>query len=237
MSDFTVPSDLAGKEVVVLFSGGRDSTLVACLLALKGIKLHLLTGNCGLGVGTEIVETRFQELSRKFSDNIVIWQTLDIKGLLGAIAFRNIEDDFREYHKNLILLGEKMALHTEAVLYCLSLGIKYIADGTVKYQEHLAEQTPEAVTFFRKFSEEYGIQYLTPIIGASSEDQVKDSLFILGISTKSLESISLLSDSFSKPDEGVSALYLERKKPICTRYIAFRRGEISDFGRLARPDH
>jgi len=236
MSDFKLPTDLAGKEVAVLFSGGRDSTLVACLLALKGIKLHLLTGSCGLGIGTEIVETRFQELSRKFSDNIIHWKTLDIKGLLGAVAFRNIEGDFRQYQKNLILLGEKMALHTEAVLYCLSLGIKYIADGTTKYQAHLAEQSPEAVTFFRKFSEEYGIQYLTPVYEATNEQQVKDLLFILGISTKSLESISLLSDSFSKPNEGVSALYLARKKPICTQYIAFRRGEISDLDALAYPD-
>lgn len=236
MVDFKLPTDLAGKEVAVLFSGGRDSTLVACLLALKGIKLHLLTGSCGLGIGTELVEMRFQELSRKFSDNIIQWKTLDIKGLLGAVAFRNIEDDFQKYQKNLILLGEKMALHTEAVLYCLSLGIKYIADGTTKYQAHLAEQLPEAVTFFRKFSEEYGIQYLTPVYEATNEQQVKDLLFILGISTKSLESISLLSDSFSKPNEGVSALYLARKKLICTQYIAFRRGEISDLDALASPE-
>lgn len=236
MSVFKLPTDLAGREVTVLFSGGRDSTLVACLLALKGVKLHLLTGSCGLGIGTEVVEIRFQELSRKFSDNIVTWKTLDIKGLLGVLAFRNIENDFREYRTNLILLGEKMALHTEAILYCLLLGIKYIADGTAKYQAHLAEQTPEAVTFFREFSEEYGIQYLTPIHEAASEQQVKDNLFILGISTKSLESITLLSDSFSKPNEGVSALYLAQKKPICAQYIAFKRGEISDLNTLASPE-
>lgn len=236
MSVFKLPTDLAGREVAVLFSGGRDSTLVACLLALKGVKLHLLTGSCGLGIGTEIVETRFQELSRKFSGNIVAWKTLDIKGLLGAIAFRNIENDFREHQTNLILLGEKMALHTEAILYCLSMGIKYIADGTTKYQAHLAEQAPEAVTFFCEFSEEYGIQYLTPVYEAASEQQVKDHLFILGISTKSLESISLLSDSFSKPSEGVSALYLAQKKPICAQYIAFKRGEISNLNALGSPE-
>jgi len=232
LSISTLSDDISGQEVTVLFSGGRDSTLTVCFLILKGAKVHLLTGNSGLGIGSDSVETRYRELFGKFGNKIVTWKTVDTRGLLRAIAFKNIEEDFKQYRYNLILLGEKTALHTEAIVYSLASGIKYIADGTAQYQKHLSEQMPESISFFTNLSEDYGIKYITPILGAENEEQVKEQLFLLGLSTKSLESVSLFSDSFTAPAEGISALYLSKKKWICTRYISFRQGHFSGFESL-----
>jgi len=217
-----IPDDIEGKDIAVLFSGGRDSTLAVCILAFKGAQIHLLTGHSGLGIGSEVVDVRVQELRKHFGLKVVTWEQLDIRGLVGAIAFRNIEEDFRKFDINLVLLGEKLALHTEATRYCLSQEIQYLADGTSGYQSNLPEQMPEAVRIFGEFAHEYGIEYLTPVIEYSSEEQVKDELFILGLSTKSLEAISMFSDSFSMPDIGIPEKYLQGKISKCRNYLAMK---------------
>lgn len=218
-----IPDDIEGKDLAVLFSGGRDSTLAACRLAYRGAQIHLLTGFSGLGIGSEIVNVRVREMRKHFGNSIVAWETLDIRGLVGAIAFRNIEEDFRIFDTNLVLLGEKLALHTEATRYCLNLEISYLADGTSGYQSDLPEQMPEAVSIFGEFAHEYDIQYLTPIIEYKSEEQVKDELFMLGLSTKSIEAISMFSDSFTLPDKGISEKYLRSKIKICNDYLDIKK--------------
>lgn len=42
------------ETVAVLFTGGKDSSLVACLEASKGNNVHLLTGVSGIGIKSEL---------------------------------------------------------------------------------------------------------------------------------------------------------------------------------------
>src|SRR6266545_4501134 len=82
-----------GKHVAILFSGGRDSSLAACLLAIKGYQVHLLSFISGLGVKGEVSEYRVQELIERFPQNIVGRVRLPTFGIVRKIAILNIEND------------------------------------------------------------------------------------------------------------------------------------------------
>lgn len=105
-------------QVAVLFSGGRDSSLAACLFALKGYRVHLLSFVSGIGIKSDISDYRYNELHTRFPHHILGRESIPIFGLFRKIAIVNIEEDFAKYKVNLILVGEKMAMHAAAIVYC-----------------------------------------------------------------------------------------------------------------------
>ena len=212
------------KEVAVLFSGGRDSTLSACFFALNGYKVHLLSFYSGLGIKSDISNYRFQELKERFPEQIVDRVVLPTFGLVRKIAIVNIESDFARYKSNLILLGEKLAMNAAATVYCLHGTTRVIADGCSGYQQSYAEQFPETLSLLRKFHSDYGIDYQTPIANFTKEEDVKYLLMELGISTKSLEGISIFADSFTQPTAEAVKTYIEDKIPICRDHIDLMTG-------------
>ncbi len=218
--------NITHKEVAILFSGGRDSSLAACIYALKGYKVHLLSFLSGIGIKSEISDYRFEELKILFPNNIDKRIFIPTFGLFRHVAILNIEDDFARYKFNLILVGEKLAMHASAVVYCLKNNITLLADGTSGYQESMPEQMPEAIKEFQEFSSEYGIDYVTPIRGFLSENEVKYTLMEIGISTKSLEGISIFAESFSKPQPDILKAYIKEKLPLCRQFIDLMQGNI-----------
>ncbi len=217
MSEPTLNPD--SKHVTVLFSGGRDSSLAACLFALKKYTVHLVSCKGGLGVRGDISEYRLRELKERFPQNIVYGGCLPIFGLVRKIAILNIEHDFARYKVNLVLVGAKLAMHAAATAYCLQQGIHVLADGTSGYQSHFPEQMPSALECLREFEAEYGIQYDNPVLQYKSEDDVKYTLLELGISTKSLEGVSIFSESFSTPTPDILVAYMREKLPLCRDHV------------------
>ncbi|EPZ43815.1 hypothetical protein [Alicyclobacillus acidoterrestris] len=209
------------EKVAVLFTGGRDSTLVACLEALQGNEVYLLTCDSGIGIKREISEFRVEELRNRFPERIVGRTILPTYGLLRSIAIENIESDFKRWGVNLILLGDKLAIHAAATVYCLEHGITRLVDGCVEYQQDLAEQKHVAIDLFKEFEQQYGINYDCPIYHFGSQDSVKYALLSLGISSKSLEGVSIFGDSFSEPSDEAVKTYMEDKLGICKNYVEF----------------
>ncbi|MED4130475.1 hypothetical protein [Shouchella miscanthi] len=209
------------SKVAVLFTGGKDSTLVASLEALKGNEVHLLTCNSGIGIKSELSELRVKELKERFPNQIHSRTILPTYGLLREIAILNIEEDFKKWGVNLVLLGDKLAIHAAATVYCLEKNITNIVDGCVGYQEELAEQKEVAISLFSDFEREYGIRYQCPIYNYGSKMDVKYSLMKLGLSTKSLEGVSIFGDAFSEPTNQIVEEYIKEKLPICHEHVNF----------------
>ena len=207
------------KSIAILFSGGRDSSLAACLYSLQGYRVHLLSFISGLGVKGDISNYRYDELKARFPDNIVCRQHLPTFGLVRKISLVDIEKDFATYKKNLILVGEKMAMHAAAIVYCLQHEIREVADGTSGYQTHYPEQMPEAINLFGDLHLEWGTELQTPILKYSNEDEVKYTLMEMGISTKSLEGMSVFAEAFTQPDPATLRQYILEKLPLCRDYI------------------
>jgi predicted subunit of tRNA(5-methylaminomethyl-2-thiouridylate) methyltransferase len=207
--------------VAVMFSGGRDSSLAAVIYCTGGFRVKLLRFTTGFGIPSPLPEIREAELRKRFDDAILPTpEPIVVYGLVRRIAIAEIEDDFRQFDgKNLVLLGEKLALHAASIVHCLNNEIEILADGTSGYQTEMPEQRDTAIDFFRELARRYGVRYETPVKAASSSDEVKYALLEAGISTKSLEGISMFADSFSIADDATVGAYLEFKKAHALNYI------------------
>ena len=78
---------------LVMFTGGRDSTLTAASLMLQGIPVHLFTANSGCSLHRAILALRVEELRGRFGELVVTHVSQDIAGALRSIAIENLEAD------------------------------------------------------------------------------------------------------------------------------------------------
>ncbi|RSZ56525.1 hypothetical protein HF313_28695 [Massilia atriviolacea] len=208
-----------------MFTGGRDSTLAACHLMLQGIPVQLYSANSGCSLHRGILAHRVDELRRRFGELVVGHTVEDISGAFRAIAIEHIEADILKYRKNLVLLGEKLAIHAHLVDFCRRNGIAVVNDGITNYQKEFPEQRLVAKEFFVKMMDKFDIAYHSPIYEfAQSADDVKYKLLQLGISTKSLEGVSIFGDSFTTPSDEVILSYLQEKAPLAMNIIDFLSG-------------
>ncbi|MBA5607404.1 hypothetical protein H3H36_18770 [Duganella sp. FT3S] len=208
-----------------MFTGGRDSTLAACHLMLQGIPVQLYSANSGCSLHRGILSHRVDELRRRFGELVVGHTVEDISGAFRAIAIEHIETDILKHKKNLVLLGEKLAIHAHLVDFCRRNDISVVNDGITNYQKEFPEQRLVAKEYFVKMMEKFDIAYRSPIYEfAQSSDDVKYKLLQLGISTKSLEGVSIFGDSFTTPSDEVILSYLQEKTPLAMSIIDFLSG-------------
>ncbi|UFQ13584.1 MULTISPECIES: hypothetical protein [Streptomyces] len=221
----TRTDDSANPAQLVLFSGGRDSTLAAASLMLQGIPVHLFHVSSG-PPGSTLTAFRVEELRQRFGDLVEKFFIADVEGTFRSLAMEDLEQDILTHRKNLILLGDKLAIYVHAVDYCTRNGISVINDGIVRYQQDFPEQRNVSREFFEKFVASYGITSHSPIYEyATSQDLVKYRLMQLGLSTKSLEENLLFGDCASTPSDDVVQAYLRQKEPKARDIVDFLMGK------------
>ncbi len=206
---------------MVLYSGGRDSTLVACKLMLKNIPVFLFSANSGCSLHRGPLQDRIAMLRSRFGELVVAHKVEDVSGTFRSIALENIEDDFSKYQKNLILLGEKLAIHVHAIDVCKRQGMSVMNDGINQYQKDFPEQRDVARSFLQSFTRGYGIDYLSPVYDSPNMLYVKHRLMQLGLSAKSLEGVTIFGDTFSVPSDEVVLKYLQDKQAIAQEITSF----------------
>lgn len=167
------------------------------------------------------------ELRNRFGELVVTHHIEDISGSFRTLAIESIEEDILKDKKNLVLLGEKVAIHAHIINYCHRNNINVINDGITDYQKEFPEQRLVAKEYFVDFISQYGIVYESPIYEfAKSQDDVKYRLLQAGISTKSLEGLSVFADSFTPASDEVIMDYLQRKEDKCRDIIQFLSGGL-----------
>lgn len=219
---------MADKGCVLLFSGGRDSSLACVELAKKGYDLHLLTFDNGAVMNLDQVNYRYKELERLFPNRVKHNLLLPSYGLFKEIALIKLEEDFSKYNTNLICLGCKLAMHVLSLAYCLRNDIHTVADGYTEYQREYMEQMPEAIEETKKLHAEFGVEYLNPVYEIKDVNEVKRSLLAAGLSTRSMEGTCLFGDTFSVPSTEKLIGYMKEKAHICRSFLNdfLRKGEL-----------
>jgi 8-oxo-dGTP pyrophosphatase MutT (NUDIX family) len=219
------------EPVAVMFSGGRDSTAVAVALHEARHPLHLISFRSGIGADEGLYSLRIAELDRLWPQGVFQVHELPTAGLVRELCFRDLVDDVLTDRRQMILLGEALAMVVRSVEFCAANGVAVLAMGATAYQSNYPEQQPGALRAFRELCEEFDVSFITPGVKWGSELEVKDRLRLTGLSTKSLESASLLADLDDHPPAGVVDAYLERKLPWAREYL---QASVALMGRRRR---
>jgi len=156
---------MKNDEIVVLFSGGTDSTLTAALMAKEYRKVHLVTydrfgffsiNNSGLNV---------EKLKNKFGKDKFTHQIIDINSLTKYVFYER-------YFRNLIkyrffLLSNcglcKLAMHIRTIIFCLKNGVANACDGANKAMDIFPVQMKIVIDEIKNMYSRFGVNFSTPV--------------------------------------------------------------------------
>jgi len=165
-----------GDPCVLMFSGGRDSTLAALRLSKAGFALSLVTITSDHLHGIGHVQRRIDELGPLLSPGtrwLRIAQPHDLRTDTSFYAQTCLP-----CHHAYVVVAANVAR---------SLGATTLALGYTAYQSDWPEQTPVAVASLRAVLSEHGVRLLLPVRDLSSREQAACELASNGLSPTSLE--------------------------------------------------
>lgn len=210
------------KEAVILYSGGRDSSAATIEMVRKGyfikaftLQLVELTGL----KGDSAPDIRYQELKKVFTpqinENRFICKNLYLIKKLAIDRTNSTEVVYP--------IAVTLAIHVEALLYCINNNIKDIASGYSGYQAKIDRYIEQRNDFYEKmksFLKEYGVTYHAPIKDKSKEETI-EILDMCGISSNSLESKSIFIGGPFNIDK--VDIFWEESLQICREYINYKK--------------
>lgn len=161
---------------VLMFSGGRDSTLAAVRLAQKWEKLVLVTVTTTNLKGIERVRQRLVELKPYVPSNTE-WLNITVPHTLGSYR-RSTVPTCLPCHQAYLVTGAMIAEQ---------YGSKHLALGYTGYQSTWVEQTPYAIESLGAILGSVELNLNLPVIDITSKEQVIAELITHNLSESSLE--------------------------------------------------
>ena len=183
------------NDCLLLYSGGKDSTLAAIRLYNAGYNVHFIHFNNGHMLDTDKPYLTFQETFNKENEYYFDFELSNI----------DIKDIFNEYFNNLStniinnqeLLSEirclscRMAMYTKAIQIAKEKGYKYIAEGARISQKFMLEQLP-ITNRIKDLASSYGIKLLLPVLYVADDQKEIEELIANNHSSKTWESKCLI---------------------------------------------
>ncbi|MDO8659309.1 MAG: 7-cyano-7-deazaguanine synthase [Candidatus Parcubacteria bacterium] len=212
------------KTVLVLFSGGRDSSSVAVEMIRAGYKVKLFTYQGGLPElvgprGDSAPDIRHLELLKVFPKSLDAERVITGNAyLLRKLAIEKT-NEMHVVYPIAIVFG----IYAGAILYCLENDINDIACGYSGYQgkeDRYIEQRKDFFERMKIFLKEYGIKLHAPII-EKSKQEVMDILERCGISSNSMENKAVWGGIPFKVEKAEE--YWEKCLPVIRDYIKSMR--------------
>ncbi len=164
------------NQCVLMFSGGRDSSLAAVRLAKLGIRPTLVTITSEHLFGIETVRRRIDEMAPLLPPNtrwLTIAQPTDLRTDTSFYAQTCLP-----CHHAYVVVAANVAR---------SLGAKSLALGYTAYQGDWPEQTPIAIDSLTAVLKDHDIELLLPVHNLTSREQATSELQECGLSSLSLE--------------------------------------------------
>lgn len=178
---------MTGPEdsVLVLYSGGLDSTLVAALCAKKFKRIILVTFDIDYTFFVNNSRKYAKTLSELFPDNIYEHHLVNCNKSRKKIWNGFCQDYFTFCTSGApghICLGCKMAMLVDSIEMCLKYNIGHISNGMSRAQSDHPECMPGIVNRFAHFMKEYNILYVNDLYeNTVTRDEEKSMLNELGI--------------------------------------------------------
>lgn len=165
------------KEVLLLYSGGKDSLLSACYLMNEGYHVNLINyDNCSM-IGTEQIQIGTNMLEERFGKDKVtflgIAPIISIIQRLKKLENMSLSDILTKYGD--ITISQYQCLLCRSAMYYYSAilakdrNIKYIAEGARKSQLFAIEQ-PVMIENYKNFLDKYNLELLTPVYDITDDN-------------------------------------------------------------------
>lgn len=163
-------------RLLLMFSGGRDSTLAALRLHEAGYPLKLVTITAGHLFGLNNVERRLREIAPMLPGETE-WLQIVQPALRGTQHF---------FHQQTCLPCQSAYVVT-GVNVARQAGIRRIAMGYASYQAGWPEQGPQATRVLEHTLARHGFELLLPVYDIESRASAMQELKTRGLSELALE--------------------------------------------------
>lgn len=185
------------RDVLLLYSGGKDSSLAAIRLRNAGFNVHFIHFDNGQMLDSDKPYLTFQETFAKKQGYYFDYENHAIN------IEKTFKDYFAEWKNNYIVteneeldseircLSCRMAMYTEVLMYAMKNNFKFIAEGARISQKFMIEQELMIDKLKEMFSN-YGIELLFPVLHLKDDDEEKKEIIENGFSSKSWESKCLV---------------------------------------------
>lgn len=217
------------NDVLLLYSGGKDSTLAAIRLKNAGYNIHFIHFDNGHMMDADKPYLTFQKTFANQEGYTFHYQNkaIDISNL-----FKSYFDYWKEKHgdnldggnldSEIRCLSCRMAMYTKAIIYAKNNGFKYIAEGARISQKFMLEQIP-MIERLKNLAKKYGIELLFPVLELVDDEEEKQELIKNGFSSKGWESKCLLGrptmDKTLEDEEIILKYYENLLKPYTENSI------------------
>ncbi len=160
-------------EIALMFSGGIDSTMAACLLAELYDRVHLLTYHNGHGTAhMGKTRARVDELRARFGRDRFVHLLTTTKSLMETVVVDDLVETYATYRSGFVwCMGCKLAMHARSAIYCLENGIAEMSDGSSGSTQEMVEQMLVSLSLIRAFYAHYGIAFTTPVYDIPREEE------------------------------------------------------------------
>jgi len=153
-----------GRNALILFSGGVDSTYTAARIAPDHDRLVLLTYRVPGMVNVEASRRSAGQLIRAFG-KVFSHVILDIRDFVTAHrggVVQCLRDNLRYRFYYSWCLGCKMSMHLHTIELCRRHGIRTVLDGSNEYDVHALEQHGDVKEWVARTYQAAGIHFSSP---------------------------------------------------------------------------
>lgn len=180
------------KDCLLLYSGGKDSTLAAIRLYKAGYNVHFIHFDNGHMLDQNKPYLTFLETFNKDKDYYFDYSlsSVDIKDLFNEY-FKEFKSIDPLLESEIRCLSCRMAMYTKAIEIAKEKGYKYIAEGARISQKFMLEQLP-IITRIKDLASSQGIKLLCPVLYVDDDQKIIEELLSSGHSSKTWESKCLI---------------------------------------------
>ena len=212
------------KDVLLMYSGGKDSTLSAIRLHNEGYNVHFIHFDNGHMRDSDKPYLTFKKI---FQDQDGYYFDYELSSV-------NIKELFETYYSNwnnsisdpsltseIRCLSCRMAMYTELIRIAKKREIKYIAEGARISQKFMLEQIP-IIERLTKLANDNGIELLLPVLHLNNDQLEIEELLSNGYSSKTWESKCLIGKPPKDKDEQDEKIIIEYYEDILKPQILKR---------------
>ena len=182
------------KDVLLMYSGGKDSTLAAIRLHNEGYNVHFIHFDNGHMRDQDKPYLTFKKTFQDKEGYFFDYESSEV----------NIKDLFETYYSNwnhtltdplltseIRCLSCRMAMYSTLIRIAKKEGFKYIAEGARISQKFMLEQPP-IIERLTKLAQDNGLELLLPVLHLEDDQLEIEELISNGYSSKTWESKCLI---------------------------------------------